>query len=701
MTHKKAQQSTYTFKRYGSFGTFNVEGSLPLYYLMTTINALEIGKLSYAGELRPDPNKIDFEMLMQRDLDEDRVRKELLPYIEGSTGLPAEPDGLSPPVFFPPLIGAVVPAEADTMLPYFEAPVRVENDDTQRHAIKWGNEFELEFFVSDNPDQYSRSLPAFNLADDQPLLDSEPVLLSAVLAERHLKGVKIVIIDGQHRLNAIDQALKRPGGRERLGSLSIPLCIVLSPFSYEDSSKASAAYPAYEVYRKLFVDVNTTMQNVSGHFAVLLRDHDAGGIIARALCDSILTDHGLEGLALVEWNTKSAKESSRVIRPWSVANVKVLDMSLEKSFGIARRNGEFRSIIDADSIDSELAELSEEEDLMLAPIPFRGFSLAQSELLKKRARDVTAPLLENLILGLDGYRVRKEVFLKHLGKIDGRVSETTSEAQAWAQVKDHILNFRFIPDDDASAMKLLRVFSETVKSEIEERSAVIFQYAVFQRGLIEAWARMIRIGLNIGVSPQQATIACVSLWNVLLGEKATVLSPEREYMQGLVFDGTSIEPKDRTRLAVSYLLVGVLAAAEKREAFLRSCDILGECSEKHSKKLEDEAIKALGNYLSLFREVRAKRLRAGEFTVDRRIDVKRRDELRQAKARLDDDYALLKAGRIQRSEVSRDFDEMVDKLAAKDTARAAQELSEKFGYDHELLEIEVPEDMNDDPNDDQ
>lgn len=313
---------------------------------MTTFSTDELTDLSYAQDLSPDPNNIDFEMLMQRDLDRERVRKELVPYLMGAGGETA-PE----PIYFPPLIAAAVPVEQNSIERCFKSPVLVPREDEESVSIKWPGAVEFSYYCSEEGSPQAYNIKTHDIIDEW--VDREPVAFKAKLARSSQSGIKLVVIDGQHRLCALRDVLER--NVDTIKGMTVPVCIVVSPLSYAEYIESyGIGAEIHRVYRKLFVDVNTTMESVSGHFGVLLKDSSIGSIIAREFCDYVLQEKGLKGLALIEWSTKSAKDASKVIRPWSAANVKVLDQSLHGSFKHKYRIAELDAIIHLPEIERRL-----------------------------------------------------------------------------------------------------------------------------------------------------------------------------------------------------------------------------------------------------------------------------------------------------------------------------------------------------------
>ncbi|EKD9515301.1 hypothetical protein OS392_002981, partial [Salmonella enterica] len=66
------QEDIYSFKKTGSFGRFSTINSFPIEYFLTSMKASELHQLTFAREIKPG-DKIDFDQLLQRDLDLVRV----------------------------------------------------------------------------------------------------------------------------------------------------------------------------------------------------------------------------------------------------------------------------------------------------------------------------------------------------------------------------------------------------------------------------------------------------------------------------------------------------------------------------------------------------------------------------------------------------------------------------------------------------
>ena len=258
------EEQIYNFERTGSFGRFYSGESFPIEYIMTRFSSAELSELTFARDIRPD--KIDFELLMQRDIDEERVRLEMEPYLNPNPErfTPAEIHSRS--VFFPPLLAAIVPTKGKMMEAYYTDEIidlTQDNSTRKEYVIReWQGLFKLTYFSSHHPQAYQLQINR----DDKVTeigVQTEPVKLDIRLSKGNQYGAKLIIIDGQHRLFTLKQIYKKqPQLVERLG---VPVCILFAPHATVQKNREYAPYrvpTVPEVFRHLFVDVNNTAKQV-------------------------------------------------------------------------------------------------------------------------------------------------------------------------------------------------------------------------------------------------------------------------------------------------------------------------------------------------------------------------------------------------------------------------------------------------------
>lgn len=95
---KKFSENVYDISYIGSFGRFSSGNSFPIDYVQASFTAADLLDLSFARELHPDGQ--DFELLMQRDIDHERVLRDVVPYLNPTERSDQEIKDRA--VFFPP-----------------------------------------------------------------------------------------------------------------------------------------------------------------------------------------------------------------------------------------------------------------------------------------------------------------------------------------------------------------------------------------------------------------------------------------------------------------------------------------------------------------------------------------------------------------------------------------------------------------------
>jgi len=109
------------------FGRFTTAQSFELYYLLTTLRLKELDRLVTAAEAFSFA-AISFEELIQRDIDFERVDKEIVVYLES---------GHDSVRFFPPLLASLVPIEGGRPIERYQS-VTIWSKATPRNSFAPG-----------------------------------------------------------------------------------------------------------------------------------------------------------------------------------------------------------------------------------------------------------------------------------------------------------------------------------------------------------------------------------------------------------------------------------------------------------------------------------------------------------------------------------------------------------------------------------
>lgn len=278
------------------------------------------------AQLRPvrevlDIKSLDFNQLLQRDLDDHRVATMLIPYL-----LSPKPTG---PAFFPPILAAILPFDGSTPMESYDRP------DTPRLVKEEGGIAFLET-------SFGTGFRVQQLADEA----GNPHQIKLGRLAWNEEKAKLVVIDGQHRamaLIAIDRTVNKmwdresgtryrhfyehrvnelmaTGNKDALAKIEIPVTICWFPALGTDGSAQRSA-------RKLFVDVNKEARTPSEARLILLSDTELRNIFTRSLLNRLRQDRPPFPLFSIEYDNPETD----VTRParWSVlTNLNLLKIAV-------------------------------------------------------------------------------------------------------------------------------------------------------------------------------------------------------------------------------------------------------------------------------------------------------------------------------------------------------------------------------------
>jgi hypothetical protein len=655
-------EQIYNFKHVGSFGIFKSGGSFPIEYLLTSFSPAELSQLTFAGELSPE--KIQFELLMQRNIDEQRVRLEMEPYLAPNFNKLTPEEIQSRIVYFPPLLAAMVPTKGKTIENYYanESGKIVADDTDGQKAIKhiireWHGFFKLIYFPSNHP-QACR----FQLETPEGFTEvgvqCEPVQLETCLASGKQTGVRLVMIDGQHRLFTLQKVYEKQP--QLFEHMRVPVCILLAPKATlkKNQADAPARVPTVqEVFRHLFVDLNSTAQCVSGHFKILLSDNSLGNLICRQFCNDILNNRGSEGLAVIEWNIKTKRESIQLIRSYSLTSIIILYKALSDSIG--HKKMLIKYLLKLDEVTKALDLTSGENDTD-SEIQWNKISLSQKNIFEGQVKKYLVPCLELILFGCQGFANAFEIFCHHLNKLKDLAKSQQPESSDAQQVVNQILDYIPIKEGKMfkSARVLYRDFELAVKQE--KQGLTLFQYALFQRALFEAWAQVLDMARTFVPEPYRATCGFVKLVDLTFQKQGKFFSFEHVYMQHIVFSGKKFLVKEETRKVLMGLLIAHLANPFYSQQVVSEMQLTETEAKTLALKLQYLGEMFISKVMNAYGNAR-KRYFQANFRVDLSLSRVEREELIKAEEAQKLHQQEVKAGKREKTEVSEQFDRLVDK----------------------------------------
>jgi hypothetical protein len=664
------EEQIYNFERIGSFGRFYSGESFPIEYIMTTFSAAELPELTFARDMRPD--KIDFELLMQRDIDEERVRVEMEPYLNPSPEQFTLGEIKARSVFFPPLLAAIVPTKGKVMEAYYtdeNSEITLVNN--KEHIIReWQGLFKLTYFSSTSPHAYRFKLNPNEEGEALAVkVQREPVKLEIRIAKGSQYGARLVIIDGQHRLFTLKQVYQNhPDLLEHLG---VPVCILFAPNATVKKNQEYAPYrvpTVPEVFRHLFVDVNNTAKQVGGHFNILLSDDTIGSIACRKFCDYVLNNQGSEGLALLEWNTKTQRESTKITRAYSLSSIGIIDKALDDSLG--NRKLLFKYVLNLDEVQNRLYPNGNEDDdtgFDYPTVKWNKFSLTQKNILEAQVKKYLIPCLELIFFNTHEFAKAFEIFRSELKTLKKLAESKQQEALEARQVLNQILDYMPISEGKTfeSARLVYRNFEATIKKVREEQLSPMIQYALFQRAVFDTWAHILEIARHFISDPRHVTNGFVKLLDLALQERGQFFIFDQLYMQHTVFIGTQIIVKQETRKILTQLLLAHLANSFNVQQVCSEMGIEDNDFAKLFEKLQNKGKTAAAEFPKYYEVARQKSFK-GNYRVYLSINGTERTELAEAEEEQKRHLQEVKEGKRAKIDVSERFDGLVNKHVKTD-----------------------------------
>jgi len=293
------KQVTYNQSVDGFFGEFGSGANSQIFFLQSAIKGPDLDQISLVSDL-PGAEQWSVRDLFQRDVDQTRVDESIIPYFQDTGKVK----------FFNPLTLTLLPV-----------------DETTREV------------KSEMPDA---EVTVQEIEGDMWSCIEAPGLFRA----RHLEGnpqygtfewndkkIKVVAIDGQHRLSALKRMSRNAGPtipQEEFNSWSIPV-VLFSLRALDQNHKKSSVL---EIIRNIFVYINTAAKPPNETRQILLTDESVNAVCTQEVLDySHMNDvkpraeRDLKKLPLLFFDWRGAEDSGReIVNPGSLkSNVEIRD----------------------------------------------------------------------------------------------------------------------------------------------------------------------------------------------------------------------------------------------------------------------------------------------------------------------------------------------------------------------------------------
>jgi len=501
----------------GGFGRFQTDHSYRLHYLMTSVPIQEIGQLSTASELFR-LETIDFEELIQRDVDHSRVQKIANEYLS---------QGQGKVIFFPPLLACVVLLENDGSIKRKYDGVNYESvieGDYPVFRTTWDDDgFRLDLPVGD-ADSCTRQIKSNG--DTYYFHEFAAVLML------NPKRAKLVVLDGQHRLEAMRLLRRNPEQQHILEGIEIPICLVWAP---EAMVTAGNDEDMMRDFRELFVRVNIEPKKVSGHFITLLKDDSYAAMVIRQLANKwkdLTEPGGWSRLHLLEWNTREDERVDVRTREFSITTVTVVSKALEDHL--------FRAEAAPDLLNLD----DREQDFILASPDFAWSGLLDKThnsaidiIIKEQIDEIMVPALDILFRAATPYLKLEQSVNLAFQFLQQKVDENST---SFVQLKANLGRYVYRDEEmfEESARAAYVDFKKAVVIDPVDR---VFFYSVFQQALIRYWLSIATILKPFSLDAHQAaTITIIGLEEFCFKSEAQFLNGDRRYTRRMLWKNGNV-----------------------------------------------------------------------------------------------------------------------------------------------------------------
>ncbi|GGK45065.1 hypothetical protein Ppa06_00720 [Planomonospora parontospora subsp. parontospora] len=324
-----------TFRDYvqGTWGSFSTPAGR-VDYLMTKARLGEDSddperqltkSLSPVREIM-EAGDLDFNQLLQRDLDDHRVAVSLIPYL-----LKPQATG---PAFFPPIVAVLLPFrhKRPSHFPDLDMQTVVEDDGARWAQEQAGTSFQVQRLLGSNDRLHPASVGKlwWNKTESQlVVLDGQHRAMALLAVERTMTNSWQNSAGARFRSfyeNQVRQALQDFNhGELDLSKVEVPVTVCWFPDQTGEGAKP------HEAARKLFVDVNKEARPPSESRIILLSDAELSNVLTRRLLSELRNgqDESYLPLYAVEYDNPEVN-SSRPAR-WSVlTNINLLKSTVDR-----------------------------------------------------------------------------------------------------------------------------------------------------------------------------------------------------------------------------------------------------------------------------------------------------------------------------------------------------------------------------------
>ena len=559
----------------GHYGEFTSDTSFPLSYIQTVVRMEDIDLLKTATEAF-STSSLDFEELIQRDIDQVRVKSIVDDYLKL---------GKDRVLFFPPLLVSLVAVDSNQLIPDYES-IEHEVHGEDIYTTWGGDRFQIIMPTS-------KDATGYKYKTDKGELNSNPYW--SVLRINTNK-IALVVIDGQHRLSALKYLWNNADSKNKkiVEKINIPISIIFSPDAISGNENHETVN---RDLRELFVRINSTAKQVSGHFITLLNDNSLSSLVIRSLCEkskneSVGNEYTL--LNMIEWNQRETKVASQLNRKYSITTIKILADTLN-DYAFDEKTGGLTSTLL--NLSEYKSELEENNGILIDEISESNFSTSQVDLLQEIISEKITSAIYLLLFNSRPYLLCVENFKKAGANLDGSISKDVEGTDYFKQKV--LLQYRDWNEfDPVEARTAQTNFISTYASNSNEIDGVYF-LNVFQQGYLRVWLKLSNMLSTEGVSPEKvAEIIVDACESVCFSNSVNLFNSERIYLQKLLFNGARVIVSKKSKDNWVRLIFASMLNKDSNKRIVKTLkDEVGDKANEIAEKINELCSDALKKYL--------------------------------------------------------------------------------------------------------
>ena len=494
---------------------------------------------------------IRFEDMMQRDVDYERVDKKIIgQYLEKGKGRI---------LFFPPIIVSVVAVENEKVIDLYESVIYQLPSDVKCPADVH-NDSELSIVFDKDKFCIKLALSVDDTGYKIPVNGSHYNYYPTSTAfEYNKRKIRLIVIDGQHRFEALRRLVQKKS--DLVDAIELPICIVFTPEARKDNNSSE---DIVSNLREMFVTINTTAKDVSGHFVDLLKDKSLASIAVRSLANRWkMTDDKPWRCMLhqIEWNERQSSRANTVQKNYAVSTVSIISEALRTYvFGSSSENFQYALLY---LCDVEV-ELEHGEDAIKAySIEENKFDPSQKEILQIQIDKFITPALDRLLTQPRPYKERRDSFVKAVKWLDSKVDEGSDHAFAFREVLSEFR--RCTKRDSAKIRSFQEEFDEKISTNDDDK---VYFYNIFQQALIGVWADLSYIFYKeLSLTPDESADILISVFErIVFNPRSRFFDREMPYVSPVLYNGPKLAVTQSTKSIWKNLLKSSLLEKKTQES---------------------------------------------------------------------------------------------------------------------------------------